>query len=314
LCRQNALGPKSSRDDWKNQHALGFVPNNVSQSVENIYADYCLSRLAEALGKKEDAELFAKKANTYRLLYCPENKCLRPKDKDGNWSAGWKGPLEKNPGFVECTPMQQTWSVPHDPAGLIALMGLDTFRSQLDGLFARVPEGKPWSSGYDSNYYNHANEPVHHVAYLFNYDGRPWLTQKWVRTICTVAYGTGPDGLCGQEDVGQMSAWFLLSSMGIYMVAPASDIWNIGSPLYKKSVIRLEGDRRFSIVAENNSDKNVYIQSATLNGKPLDRPWLKHEEIMAGGELKFVMGPQPSKWGSENPPPSFSKPISKESP
>lgn len=190
------------------------------------------------------------------------------------------------------------------------LMGLDNFRKKLDALFDSMPDGKPWG-GYEAAFYNHGNEPVHFLPYAFNYDGCQWQTQKWARHIMKEAYTTRPTGICGNDDVGQMSAWFVMSTMGIHLACPGDNVWQSGSPMHTKDALALTNGKTFAITAENNSEKAVYIQSATLNGKPHDRAWLTHEEIMVGGELKLVMGIEPSKWGATQQAPSFSNPVNR---
>jgi predicted alpha-1,2-mannosidase len=155
--------------------------------------------------------------------------------------------------------------------------------------------------------YVHGNQPSHHVAYLYNYSGEPWKTQQHVRQICDQLYRSGPGGLCGNEDMGSLSSWYVLSSMGIYPVTPGSTTYNIGSPLFGKVTINNGNGKKFIIEAENNLEENKYIQSATLNGSSLNKPWISHEDIMNGGKLLFIMGPEPNKeWGIEDPPPSMS--------
>ena len=211
---------------------------------------------------------------------------------------------------MESNPYQQGWFVPHDVQGLIDLMGKDYFLSYLTAFFEKTPASFEWN-----DYFNQANEPVHHVPYLYVYAGQPWLTQKWARFTMDHAYRTGVHGLCGDEDVGQMSAWYILSALGFHPVAPVDGIYIIGSPIFAKVTVRLD-DRyykggTFTVLTRNNSNENVYVQSATLNGRPLDRAWIRHAEIAAGGTLELVMGPKPNKsWGSDPKqlPPSLSSP------
>jgi predicted alpha-1,2-mannosidase len=156
--------------------------------------------------------------------------------------------------------------------------------------------------------YVHGNQPSHHVAYLYNYSGKPWKTQERVRQVCEQLYKSGPGGLCGNEDMGSLSSWYALSAMGIYAVTPGEPVYNIGSPLFEKVVLHLPGNKRFVIQARNNSSENKYIQSATLNGSNFNRPWITQEEIVKGGSLVFEMGSEPNKkWGIHSPPPSMSK-------
>jgi predicted alpha-1,2-mannosidase len=184
-------------------------------------------------------------------------------------------------------------------------MGKDYFVKYLTEFFEKTPISFKWN-----DYYNHANEPVHHVPYLFVYAGLPWESQKWARFIMDHAYGPGTKGLCGNEDVGQMSAWYILSAIGFHPVSPVDNLYIIGSPLFPKVTLTLDRKyhkgSKFTVIAHNNSPQNFYIQSAKLNGKPLNRAWLRYSEISAGGTLEFEMGPQPNKsWGVEELPPSY---------
>jgi hypothetical protein len=227
---------------------------------------------------------------------------------NGEW-AQWRGLTRHGQGCVEANPYQQGWFVPHDVRGLINLMGgRESFLAHLVPFFEKTPRTFKWN-----DHYNHANEPVHHVVYLFPYAGAPWLTQKWARTVMDSAYGPGVKGLCGNEDVGQMSAWYLLSVMGFHPVVPCSDVYVIGSPLFRKLSVRLDPryhkGRSFTILAPANSSENIYVQSARLNGRALERAWITHGEITSGGTLEFIMGPEPNReWasGPEAVPPSLS--------
>ncbi len=295
LCRETVdNGRRSNRGDYLQ---LGFVPGSVSETLENAYFDYCAGRFAEALGKTNDAERLIKRSLSYTNIYDPAVGNMHAKNRDGSWTT-WRGATTEGQGCVESNPYQQGWFVPEDVAGMIDLMGKDYFVSYLNEFFEKTPADFKWN-----NYYNHANEPVHHVPYLFVYAGKPWLTQKWVRFIMDHAYGPGLKGLCGNEDVGQMSAWYILSAMGFHPVTPVDGVYIIGSPLFRKVSIRLdpkyEKGKSFTVIAVNNSAENIYIQSANLNGKPLERAWLRYDEIAAGGKLELEMGPAPNQsWGS----------------
>ena len=285
----------------------GFTPGGLSTTLEYAYSDWCAGRLAESLKKETDAAEFYRRSMAYTNIWCPEVSWLRARDKDGAWTK-WEGKTKHGQGCVESNPYQQGWFVPHNVQGLINLMGEDFFVQELTAFFDKTPEDFLWN-----DYYNHPNEPCHHVAFLFNYVGRPWLTQKWTRTICKKAYGTGVRGLCGNEDVGQMSAWYVLAAAGLHPVCPGDNVYLITSPVFSKVSIRLDPayykGGTFTVAAKNNSADNLYIQSATLNGKPFERPWITHQEIAAGGALELQMGPQPNTaWGAsrEQRPPSFS--------
>lgn len=295
-CRQTAAGTNGSTNrpdnDFYIQH--GYVPEQVSWTLDNAYFDWCVGRLAASLGKKEDAQLFSARAGNYRNIYDPSVGSMRAKNAAGEWIP-WLGKTAFGQGCTESNPLQQSWFVPHDVAGLIELMGgAEEFSRQLEAFFEKTPSSFGWN-----DYYNHANEPVHHVPYLFVYAGKPWLTQKWVRRILTNAYHNDVNGICGNDDVGQMSAWYVLGAMGFYPVCPGDGIYILGSPLFSRVTIRLDEKwykgASFTITAENQMPDHPYVQSATLNGKPLSRAWIRHSEIAAGGILEFVMGAEPNK-------------------
>jgi len=310
--RQTAAGKNGSTNRPENSFYIehGYVPDQpsspgVSWTLDNAYFDWCIASLALALGKKDDAQMFAARAANYKNIYDPSVGSMRGKNAKGDWIP-WLGKTTFGQGCTESNPLQQTWFVPHDVFGLIELMGgAESFSEQLEAFFEKTPSSFGWNE-----YYNHANEPVHHAPYLFVYAGKPWLTQKWVRRILTNAYHNDVNGICGNDDVGQMSAWYVLSAMGFYPVCPGEGIYILGSPLFSK--VRLHLDKKwykeatFAITAENQAPNHPYIQSAKLNGKPLSRAWIRHSEIAAGGTLEFVMGAAPNKeWAtrSEDLPP-----------
>ena len=286
---------------------LGFVPGSLSKTLENAYCDYCAGRFAEARGKTKDARRLMERSLSYTNVYDRSVGNMRAKNADGSWTQ-WQGATTYGQGCVESNPYQQTWFVPQDVPGLIRLMGKDYFVSYLTDFFAKTPLDFKWN-----DYCNHANEPVHHTAYLYAYAGKPWLGQKWSRIIMDHAYGPGVKGLCGNEDVGQMSAWYILSAIGLHPVCPVDGIYIIGSPLFDEVTIKLDGHyysgRSFTVRTRNNSTQNCYVQSAEFNGKPLHRAWLRFSEMVAGGTLELVMGPQPNEsWGSDPadlPPANF---------
>jgi predicted alpha-1,2-mannosidase len=302
-CRQTAAGVGSQTNRLENDFYLqhGYVPEQVSWTLDNAYFDWCVGKFAGALGKNEDAAVFAKRSQNYRGIYDASVGSMHAKDREGQWIP-WKGKTEFGQGCTESNPLQQTWFVPHDVAGLIALMGgAEKFAAALEDFFEKTPGSFGWNP-----YYNHSNEPVHHVPYLFVYAGRPWLTQKWVRRILEGAYRNAVNGIVGNDDVGQMSAWYVLGAMGFYPVCPGDGIYILGSPLFRKATITLDRDwykgGSFTIATTGNSARNCYIQSARLNGKPLRRAWIRHEEIVAGGTLELTMGPEPAKdWAVELP-------------
>lgn len=310
LCHDSVTGPKSSRKDLAAYEQNGFVPDSISWTLENAYFDYSAGKFATALDKTNDAALFFKRALNYQTIYDPSVGNMHAKKADGSWTP-WQGATTGGQGCVESNPYQQGWFVPHDVQGMIDLMGKNHFVRYLTEFFDRTPTNFLWN-----DYYNHANEPVHHAAYLFTYAGAPWLTQKWSRFILDHAYGDKVNGLCGNDDVGQMSAWYVLSAVGFYPVSPVDEVYIIGSPLFNRTTLKLDPKyypgRKFTVIARNNSAQNIYIQSARLNGKPLERAWLRHAEIVAGGTLELQMGPEPNRaWGSADStlPPSLSRPT-----
>ncbi|VGO23226.1 GH92 family glycosyl hydrolase [Pontiella sulfatireligans] len=297
---------KNSVDKFGNQEH-GFTPGSMSKTLEYAYTDWCVGRFAESLGKDQDSKEYYQRSMAYKNIWDPGVKWMRTKNSNGKWRK-WDGRTGFEQGTTESNPYQQGWFVPHDVAGFAELMGEDYFVQELKTFFNKSPDDFFWNS-----YYNHSNEPVHHVPYMFNYVGLPWQTQKWTREICENAYGLGPLGLRGNEDVGQMSAWYVLSAMGFHPVCPGDNVYLLTSPVFDKVTITLDPDYykggKFTVVAENNSPENIYIQSAKLNGKPLERAWITHQEIVAGGTIEYKMGPKPNKkWGSDpqNKPPSLS--------
>lgn len=267
----------------------------ISNTLEYAYFDWCVSQMAGEMGKAEDADKYAQSGQAYRNIFDKEQGWFRPKDKNGDWEPWPKeGRLEQGYGSIESNPYQQGWFVPHDVEGMVELMGgRDKVIADLTNLFEKAPQDMMWN-----NYYNHANEPVHHVPFLFNRIGAPWLTQKWSREICDRAYSNAVEGLVGNEDVGQMSAWYVLAASGLYPVTPGSTRYEITSPLFNQAILNAGKDNAFTVRAENNSTANVYIQKATLNGKVYDKCWIDYKDIMKGGILELEMGPQPNKsWG-----------------
>ncbi len=297
LCGQTVDFQGDNGNHRKEYQELGFVPGSISLTLENAYFDYCAGRFAEALGKTNLAQRWMKRAQNYRNIYDPSVGNMHARNADGTWTK-WEGATREGQGCVESNPYQQGWFVPQDPAGLIDLMGKDYFVSYLNQFFEKTPKTFSWN-----DYCNHANEPVHHTAYLFAYAGKPWLSQKWARVIMDHAYGPGVKGLCGNEDVGQMSAWYILSAIGFHPVSPVDGVYIIGSPLFDEATIKLDSHYyhggEFTVKTRNNSAQNMYVQSAKLNGAPLNRDWLRHVEVAAGGVLELEMGPEPNKnWGS----------------
>lgn len=289
----------------------GYIPWNlepenetVAKALEYCAADDGVAKVAKLLGKKDDYEYFFNRSRSYKKYYDPETRFLRAVDTDGKFR------LPFNPFFAEHrtndytegNAWQYTFLVPHDVKGLIKLFGSDkAFMSKLDSLF--FVEGwagdnaSPDMSGMTGQY-AHGNEPSHHVIYMYNYAGRPDKAAPLLRKMLNEMYLDQPDGLSGNEDVGQMSAWYILSSVGLYQVDPVGGRFVIGSPLFDKATVNVGGGKTFTVVAKNNSDKNIYVQSARLNGKNLKNSYVDFNDIRRGGTLELVMGPKPSKWAT----------------
>ena len=263
---------------------LGYIPTDktaeaASSTLEDSYDDWCVAQVAKALGKTKDFEFFLHRSLNYQHLFNKETGFMQGKKSDGSWA-------DPKDGWTEGDHWVYTWAVMQDIPGLIAQMGgRDAYNTKLDEHF---------SGGHNV----HSNEPSHHYPYLYDYSGAAWKTQAKVREIANAEYANLPSGIDGDDDCGQMSAWYLFTALGFYPVNPASGDYMIGSPLFKKMTLRLDNGKTLTVIAENNSDKNVYIQSATLDGKMLNKPVIRYDQIMAGATLKFVMGPSPSQWGS----------------
>jgi predicted alpha-1,2-mannosidase len=272
---------------------------SVSLTLEYAYFDWCLGKLAGALGRKEDEKLYRSRGGNYRHVFDTAKAWFRPRNDDGSWQP-WpeEGRMRQGYGTIESSPYQQGWFVPHDVPGMVALMGgKEKVLADLTAFFDKVPENMMWN-----DYYNHANEPVHHVPFLFNRLGAPWLTQHWTREICARAYHNSVEGLVGNEDVGQMSAWYVLASSGLHPVCPGSTRYEITSPVFDTVVVALDPvyakGKQFTVKTRNNSPANRYIQRAWLNGKPYNHCYIDHASIAAGGTLLLEMGDQPNKkWG-----------------
>ena len=287
----------------------GYIPagseaESVSKTLEYAYDDWCLSQTMEGVRSRE--HLFGKlirRAQFFKNLYDPSTGFMRARTESG-WFTPFD-PAEVNFNYTEANAWQYTFFAPHGVTGLIDLMGGPSeFERRLDALFESpstlTGRSQPDITGLIGQY-AHGNEPSHHVAYLYNYVGVPWKTQRRVRQIMDEMYKADPDGLAGNEDCGQMSAWYVLSAMGFYSVTPGLTYYTIGTPLFERVTIHLENGNEFVISTDGVSDKNIYIQSATLNGQPYTRSYLTHAAIMEGGELAFVMGPEPNPdWASRD--------------
>ena len=287
---------------------FGYIPaedeaESVSKTLEYAYDDWCIAQMAKALSKTDDYKRFIKRAQSYKNIYDPNLGFMRAR-MNGRWFSPFD-PKEVNFNFTEANSWQYSFFVPQDIDGLINLMGgKSAFDKKLDALFNESSEttGRQQSdiTGLIGQY-AHGNEPSHHMAYLYDYIGKPWKTQERVREILEKFYTNEPAGLCGNEDCGQMSAWYVLSSMGFYPVTPGSNIYAIGSPVFPELKINMENGKTFTIKAKHVSSENMYIQSATLNGKPYSKSFLKHDDVIKGGELIFEMGQEPnSSWGAQS--------------
>lgn len=286
------------RSDDVNSGSAGYAIGDfsISNTLEFSYTEWCMAQLAKMLDKHSDYEKYMKLSKSYKNVFDHESGWFRAKNEDGSWKE-WpkRGRLEDNYGTVESNPYQQGWFVPHDVNGMVELMGgKEAVLEDLINFFENVPEDMRWNE-----YYNHANEPVHFVPYLFNQLGAPWLTQKWTREICKRAYHNGVNGLVGNEDVGQMSAWYVLSAIGLHQACPGDLRYEITSPVFDEIEIQLDNKNAksgtFKIVTENNSENNIYIQSAKLNGEVLDKCFINYNDIISGGILEIEMGPSPNK-------------------
>ncbi|WP_084291972.1 GH92 family glycosyl hydrolase [Pedobacter nyackensis] len=285
----------------------GYVPSDknrtaVSNTLEYAYDDWCIAQLAKKAGNTEVYNTFIKRSENWRNVYDTSIGFMRPRLSDGTFRKNFDVLETEGQGFIEGNAWNYSLYVPQNPGALIQTMGGDKkFIPHLDSLFTMdLPDAffahteDITREGIIGNYV-HGNEPAHHVAYLYNYTSQPWKTQKTVRMILGKQYHNGPDGLGGNDDCGQMSAWYILSSLGFYPMAPASDRYDLGSPAVLNATINLENGKQFIVEAKNQSDKNVYVKQVLLNGKVLDRLYIIHSEITDGGQLTFVMASVPNK-------------------
>lgn len=295
--------------DWGVYDRYGYYPfdivrvESVSRTLESGYDDYCVAQMAKALGKHEDYEFFKKRSDFYKNLFDPQTKLMRGKDSTGNWRTPFNPFLLSHAStsggdYTEGNAWQYTWHVQHDVQGLIDLMGgKDAFVGKLDSLFfldERV-EGTGFVSDVTGliGQYAHGNEPSHHVAYLYSYADRKDRTQALIRDIFDRFYLPKPDGLCGNDDCGQMSAWYLFSAMGFYPVNPVGGEYILGAPQIARVILQLPGNKIFTIEAKGLSKANKYVKSVTLNGKPVEGLSIHHDDIIKGGTLVFTMTDQP---------------------
>lgn len=296
----NPLAKKYNND-------LGFIPcdlenESVSKALEYAYNDWCLSQFAAELDKQQDAKLFAERSRYYRNYYDAETGFMRGRNQDRTWKTPFnpKFSEHRKDEYTEGNAWQWTWFVPHDVAGLADLMGGNmAFQTKLDQLFNESSEIEGEHSSSDITgligQYAHGNEPSHHITHMYNLIGQPWKTQQLTHQILTTLYFNDPNGLSGNEDCGQMSAWYVLNAMGMYSFCPGRPQYSLSSPLFNEVIINVGAGRTFTIQAIDNSPVNRYIQSARLNGKRLSRPFISHRAIMDGGVLELAMGPNPEE-------------------
>ena len=304
--------PSTGRIGYGYYNAIGYVPCDVkinesaARTLEYAYDDWCISRLAKALGRPQsEIDLYAKRAYNYRNLFSKEYKLMRGRCLDGKFQTPFS-PLKWGDVFTEGNAWHYTWSVFHDPAGLIDLMGgKKEFVSMLDSVFSVPPVFDDSYYGFpiheiremqvmNMGNYAHGNQPVQHMIYLYDYAGQPWKTQYWVRKVMDQLYTPTPDGYCGDEDNGQTSAWYVFSALGFYPVAPATDQYVLGAPLFKKAVLHFENGKSFEINAPVNSEKNIYIDRIDLNGYDLQKNYITHGDLTSGGVMDVRMSAVPN--------------------
>lgn len=290
---------------WKNK--VGYVPCDkdneaVAKALEFAYNDWCIAQIAKEVGDTAGVALYENFAKAYKIYYDPEVGYMRGKDSEGKWRTPFDPArsTHRSDDYCEGNAWQWSWFVPHDPEGLMELVGgKDVFISKLDALFAASSEITGESVSADISgligQYAHGNEPSHHIIHFYNYAGQPWKTQELIDQVLYTLYFNNDNGLSGNEDCGQMSAWYILNAMGFYQVCPGKPVYSIGRPLYDKVTINLTNGKKFVIEAINNSRENKYIQSMELNGKALTEPFFTHDDIMQGGKLVFTMGNTPKK-------------------
>lgn len=278
----------------------GFIPSNIKKEsvsclLEFAYDDWCIARMAQAMGREEVYRTYIRRSQNYVHVFDGATRFFRPKRLDGNWESPFN-PYEIGRAYTEATAWQYRFFVPHDVNGMAQLFGgKEALSAALDSLFTADSrmEGELSDITGLIGQYAHGNEPSHHIAYLYNYVGQPWKTQELTRRLLSEMYKPSPEGICGNEDCGQMSAWYILSSIGIYPVCPGSNEFAITTPLFEKSVIKLANDKTLTIFA-NNPKKNKYISRVELNGQPIQTNYLTYSQLMGGGELRFTLTDRPN--------------------
>lgn len=320
----------TGRLGYEQYNKLGYVPYNVginenaARTLEYAYADWAIYQLGKKLGKpQKEIAIYAKRAMNYKNIFDKEHKLMRGRNEDGQFQSPFN-PLKWGDAFTEGNSWHYTWSVFHDPQGLIDLMGgKQEFNTMMDSVFNVPPV-------FDESYYGsiiheiremqimnmgnyaHGNQPIQHMIYMYNYSGEPWKAQYWVREVMDKLYNANPDGYCGDEDNGQTSAWYVFSAMGFYPVCPGTDQYIVGSPLFDKITLNLENGKKVSINASNNTKANRYISSMSVNGQAFEKNFLTHQQLQSGASINLQMSPTPNKRRAtqdENAPYSFSKEL-----
>lgn len=303
-------GPANGRDGWKEYFTLGYVPypqyrEATAKTLEYAYDDFCGYQLAKETNNSFYEDVFSKQMYNYRNLYDPNTRFMRGRHENGEWVGNFD-PFEWGGPYTEGNAWHYHWSVFQDVQGLINLMeGEKNFTAKLDSVFSipntvnvgtykRMIHEMTEMVMADMGQYAHGNQPIQHMIYLYNYAREPWKAQQWARTVMDKLYNATENGYPGDEDQGQTSSWYVLSALGFYSVTPGTDQYVFGSPVFNKATVTLENGKRFTIEANKNSKENVYIQSATLNGKPYTRNWISHADIVNGGVLRFEMGSAPA--------------------
>lgn len=317
--------PGVGRRGIERYEALGYVPCDevgeaTSRTLEFAYGDWCVARLAEALGHDDDAARFDARAQSYRHVFDPNVGFMRGRLGDGSWRPDFD-PTEWGGPFTEGSAWHFLWSVPHDPAGLANLLGgPGAMGEKLDALFETPGEFRVGSYGFvihemaemvrgQLGQYAQCNQPIHHALYLYAWTDRPWEAQRRAREVMDRMYGATPDGLPGDEDNGEMSAWYVLSALGLYAVAPGAPVWTLGSPLFERARVHLPNGRDLVIEAPENTPATPYVQSLRLGDEDHDAAWIPHDRLAQGGTLSYVMGPAPNPARATAPeaaPPSLS--------
>jgi len=307
-------GPSIGRPAADEYKSLGYVPHDrneaatreaTAKTLEYAYDDFCAMTLARETSYEEMEDFFSGSIFNYRNVFDPAVGFMRGRLRDGSWDPEFT-PVRWGDPFTEGNAWHYTWSVMHDVEGLMGLLGgRERFIGKLDSVFSVTGDVEVGSYGRmihemtemvldGMGQYAHGNQPIQHMPYLYNFAGAPWKTQYWVRQIMDRLYGSGPDGYCGDEDQGGMSSWYVISAMGLYAVCPGTDQYVLGSPLFRKMTLNLENGKQFIIEATGNAREKVYIDSAELNGRNLDRNYLTYAEIMQGGTLRYRMSEKPN--------------------